>query len=258
MGDLAEVLIKYGRPLWSAIGDENAARVAGAAQMVSDRLFGPEGTDAQRSFEAGRRAFKRGLRDVRYENPYGAFAAEMAGNILLGAGVDKALKMSGLLKILERPFRLKPRQAPANAATVRAQYPKRSREQWQADLKYGKDQFNKLRARGPLKREGHPDAVVTNSTSWRKIRQGNMRGKYEMLREVPDIYATGKHRIQPRFKERRDQFEQFHWFEKNNRGIQVGESPQGRTLYNVNPNVRLYLLEHPEMAERLGIDLTKL
>ena len=47
MGNLAEALIKYGRPLWSAIGDDNAASVAGAAQMVNDYLFGPEGPNGR-------------------------------------------------------------------------------------------------------------------------------------------------------------------------------------------------------------------
>ena len=259
MGDLAEALIKYGRPLWSAIGDDNAASVAGAAQMANDYLFGPEGTDAQHSFEAGRRAFKQGLRDVRYENPYGAFAAEMAGNILLEAVVGKALKMSGLLKMLERPFRLKPRQAPAKAAAVRAQYPKRSRAQWQEDLRYGKEQFNALRARGPLKREGHPDARINAKVSWRKIKEGNNPQSYEMLDEVPDIYATGTY-YPPRglYKGRSDDLQQFHWFQKGNRGVQVAEDETGRVLYNVNSNVEKYLVEHPEVAKRLGIDISKL
>ena len=66
--------------------------------MGSDYLLGPEGSDAQRSFEVGRRAFKRGLRDVRYENPYGAFAAEMAGNVaLLGLGEHATSKALGKL-----------------------------------------------------------------------------------------------------------------------------------------------------------------
>ena len=145
MGQLTEALIKYGRPFWSAIGDENAARVAGATQMGSDYLLGPEGSDAQRSFEVGRRAFKRGLRDVRYENPYGAFAAEMAGNILLGAGAGRALKVARILEELDKPFRVRPTQMPAGSSAAEG-YPKRTRQQWQADLKYGKDQFNKLRA----------------------------------------------------------------------------------------------------------------
>ena len=247
MGNLAEALIKYGRPLWSAIGDDNAASVAGAAQMVNDYLFGPEGTDAQRSFEAGRRAFKQGLRDVRYENPYGAFAAEMAGNILLGAGAGKALKMGRLLEILDKPFQV--------SASVQS-YPKRTRQQWQADLQYGKEQFNALRARGPLKREGHPDAVVTGK-SWKKIKEFNKRENYDMLPDVPDIYATGKHHIQPRLKGREDDFEKFHWFEKDNRGIQVAEDETGRVLYNVNSNVAKYLVEHPEVAKRLGIKIPK-
>ena len=248
MGNLAEALIKYGRPLWSAIGDDNAASVAGAAQMVNDYLFGPEGTDAQRSFEAGRRAFKQGLRDVRYENPYGAFAAEMAGNILLGAGAGKALKMGRLLEILDKPFQV--------LASVRV-YPKRTRQQWQADLQYGKEQFNALRARGPLKREGHPDAAVTHK-SWDKIRNGNIPEKYDMLPDVQDIYATGEHHMQPRLKERMDEFDRFHWFQKNNKGIQIGENQYGRTLYNVNPDVRQYLIEHPEVARRVGIDIKQL
>ena len=122
MTTLAQALIKYGRPFWSAIGDDNAASVAGSTQMLSDYLFGPEATDAQRSFEAGRRAFKQGLRKVRFENPYGAFAAEMAGNMALWGigdyGTRKAFgKMAGafnrwdaargeraLRKALERGF----------------------------------------------------------------------------------------------------------------------------------------------------------
>ena len=250
MGDLAQALIKYGRPLWSAIGDDNAASVAGAAQMVNDYLFGPEGTDAQRSFEAGRRAFKQGLRDVRYENPYGAFAAEMAGNILLGAGAGRALKMSRLLKILDKPFQV---SAPVQS------YPKRTRQQWQADLQYGKEQFNALRARGPLKREGHPDARINAKVSWRKIKEGNNPQSYDMLDEVPDIYATGTY-YPPRglYKGRSDDFQQFHWFQKGNRGVQVAEDETGRVLYNVNPDIRQYLLEHPATAKRLGIDISKL
>ena len=242
MGNLAEALIKYGRPLWSAIGDDNAASVAGAAQMVNDYLFGPEGTDAQRSFEAGRRAFKQGLRDVRYENPYGAFAAEMAGNILLGTGAGKALKMSRLLKILDKPFQV---SAPVQS------YPKRTRQQWQADLQYGKEQFNALRARGPLKREGHPDAAVTNK-AWNKIKRQNLREKYDMLPDVPDIYATGNYYgPQSSTKVRGDKFRQFHWYQKGNQGIQVGEGPNGRALYNVNADVEQYLLKHPEMRDLL-------
>lgn len=242
MGNLAEALIKYGRPLWSAIGDDNAASVAGAAQMVNDYLFGPEGTDAQRSFEAGRRAFKQGLRDVRYENPYGAFAAEMAGNILLGAGAGKALKMSRLLEILDKPFQ--------GSASVQS-YPKRTRQQWQADLQYGKEQFNALRARGPLTREGHPDAAVTGK-SWKKIKQNNNRANYDMLRNVPDIYEQGQYHgpINLR-KDRTDNFNSFHWYQKDNQGITIGEGKSGRTLYNVNRDVSDFLQTHPELAKIL-------
>lgn len=195
---------------------------------------------------------------MRYENPYGAFAAEMAGNILLEAVVGKALKMSGLLKMLERPFRLKPRQAPAKAAAVRAQYPKRSRAQWQEDLRYGKEQFNALRARGPLKREGHPDAAVTGK-SWKKIKEFNKRENYDMLPDVPDIYATGEYYgPAPLNKVRKDDFTQLHWYQKGNRGIQVGENRNNRILYNINPNVADYLRKTPNIAVRLGIDISKL
>lgn len=78
-----------------------------------------------------------------------------------------------------------------------------------------------------------------------------------MLPDVPDIYATGKHHIQPRLKGREDDFEKFHWFEKDNRGIQVAEDETGRVLYNVNSNVAKYLVEHPEVAKRLGIKIPK-
>lgn len=250
MSGLAEVLIKYGRPFWSAIGDENAARVAGATQMVSDYLLGPEGSDAQRSFEVGRRAFKRGLRDVRYENPYGAFAAQMAGNILLGAGAGRALKVARILEELDKPFRVRPTQTPAGSRAAEG-YPKRTRQQWQADLQYGKEQFNALRARGPLKREGHPDAVVTGK-SWKKIKQNNNRANYDMLRNVPDIYEQGQYHGPINLKkDRTDDFNSFHWYQKDNQGITIGEGKSGRTLYNVNRDVSDFLQTHPELAKIL-------
>lgn len=76
-------LIKYGRPFWAGIGEDNAANVAGATQALVDRLFGPK-QDAQTSFEQGRRDFKRGLHATRYESPYGATTAETLGTAAFG------------------------------------------------------------------------------------------------------------------------------------------------------------------------------
>ena len=47
MGDLAEALIKYGRPLWNAIGDDNAASVAGAAQKGNQGIEVGEGPNGR-------------------------------------------------------------------------------------------------------------------------------------------------------------------------------------------------------------------
>lgn len=246
-------LIKYGRPFWAGIGEDNAANVAGATQTLVDRLFGPK-QDAQTSFEQGRRDFKRGLHDTRYESPYGAATAETLGTAAFGwlgglgsSRAAKALDVARLLQKLNEPYY--------------SQAIRRSWEQWkkQRNLRYGRKQFNALRDRGPLKREGEHDARISTRTSWRKIRQGNSRDKYDMLQEVPDIYANGDYYGPSALnKIRPDDFKRFHWYQKENRGIQVGEDDMGRVLYNVNPDVRRFLLEHPQKAKELGIDITKL
>lgn len=244
-------LIKYGRPFWAGIGEDNAANVAGATQALVDRLFGPK-QDAQTSFEQGRRDFKRGLHDTRYESPYGAATAETLGTAAVGwlgglgtSRAAKALDFMRFLQKLKEPYYVQP---------IR-----RSRAQWQNDLQYGRKQFNALRARSPLKRQGTADARINAKVSWRKIKNGNSRDKYDMLQEVPDIYATGDYYGPSALnKIRPDDFKRFHWYQKGNRGIQVGEDDMGRVLYNVNPDVRRFLLEHPQKAKELGIDITKL
>lgn len=258
---LAERLMKYGRPFWAAIGEDNAADVAGAANVAASYLFGPDNVSAEEAFYQGRRDYERDLHDARWESPFAAFGAEALGTAAfaglggIGArGAVKAFKMADFVRRLYEPYGgyrhlQQQRKTPE---------PYRTRKQWRADLEYGKEQFNRLRARGPLKREGHPDAIVNRNTSWPKIRQGNHRKNYDMLEDVPDIYATGEYHMQPRLKERNDNFEKFHWFQKGNRGIQVAENKDGRVLYNINPDVRQFLLEHPGVAEKLGIDLTKL
>ena len=241
------VFAQFARVMLTPLGDDNAARIAGATNLLAHQAAGT-GVDAQTAFEQGRKEFKQDLRQTRLEHPFGAFGAEMAGTAALaglGGTAAKALRLGALLNALEKPF-------------VRGSaYPKRSRQQWQKDLQYGKEQFNALRARGPLKREGHPDARINSKVSWGKIRKGNLPEKYDMLRDVPDIYATGEYHMQPRLKKRKDDFEKFHWFQKDNRGIQVAEDETGRVLYNVNPNVAKYLVEHPEVAKKLGVQIPK-
>lgn len=243
------VFAQFARVMLTPLGDDNAARIAGATNLLAHQAAGT-GVDAQTAFEQGRKEFKQDLRQTRLEHPFGAFGAEMAGTAALaglGGTAAKALRLGALLNALEKPF-------------VRGSaYPKRSRQQWQKDLQYGKEQFNALRARGPLKREGHPDARISARTSWRKIKEQNLQEKYDMLRDVPDIYATGDYYGPiPLNKVRDDDFSAFHWFQKENRGIQVGEDDMGRVLYNVNSDVKRYLLEHPEKAKELGIDVRKL
>ena len=79
---------------------------------------------------------------------------------------------------------------------------------------------------------------------------------YEVLKSIVD--STEEDKLHDTIKERMDEFDRFHWFQKNNKGIQIGENQHGRTLYNVNPDVRQYLIEHPEVARRLGIDIKQL
>lgn len=249
---LAERLMKYGRPFWAAIGEGNAADVAGAANVAASYLFGPDNVSAEEAFYQGRRDYERDLHDARWESPFAAFAAEALGTAAFGVlgarGAVKAFNMADLLRRLNEPYG-------GNKHLAR----QRTREQWRADLEYGKEQFNALRARGPLKREGHPDARISARTSWRKIKEQNLQEKYDMLHDVPDIYATGDYYGPiPLNKVRDDDFSAFHWFQKENRGIQVGEDDMGRVLYNVNSDVKRYLLEHPEKAKELGIDVRKL
>ena len=258
----AERLMKYGRPFWAAIGEDNAADAAGAANVVTSYLFGPDNVSAEEAFYQGRRDYERDLHAARWESPFAAFGAEALGTAAfaglggIGArGAMKAFNMADFVRRLNEPYGgythlQEQRKTPE---------PHRTPEQKRLDLEYGREQFNALRERGPLKREGHPDARISRRISWRKIKHHNMREKYDMLEEVPDIYATGEYYgPAPLNKVRKDDFNQFHWFQKGNHGIQVGESPQGRTLYNVNPDVRRFLLEHPETARKLGIDISKL
>ena len=235
------VFTQFARAMLSPLGDENAARIAGATNLLAHKAAGT-GVDAQTAFEQGRKEFKRDLRQTRWEYPFGALGAEMAGTAALaglGGTAAKALRLGALLNALEKPFV----RAPA--------YPKRSRRQWQADLQYGKEQFNALRARGPLKREGHPDAVVTGK-SWKKIKQNNNRANYDMLRNMPDIYEQGQYHGPINLKkDRTDNFNSFHWYQKDNQGITIGEGKSGRTLYNVNRDVSDFLQTHPELAKIL-------
>ncbi|MBR3603100.1 MAG: hypothetical protein IKL48_00145 [Elusimicrobiaceae bacterium] len=86
MGEKKNInVFDYGRPFWAVIGDDNAANVAGASQIVADLLFGPKGMDAQNSFERGKKEFKDELRRVRFESPFTSLGAEMAGEAAFGA-----------------------------------------------------------------------------------------------------------------------------------------------------------------------------
>ena len=252
--------MKYGRPFWAAIGEDNAADVAGAANVAASYLFGPDNVSAEEAFYQGRRDYKRDLHDARWESPFAAFAAEALGTAAFGAlgarGAVKAFNMADFLRRLNEPYGGYKHLARQDRAPEPAY---RTPQQKRQDLEYGKEQFNALRARGPLKREGHPDARINAKVSWRKIKDGNNPQSYDMLDEVPDIYATGTY-YPPRglYKDRNDDFHQFHWFQKGNRGIQVAEDKIGRVLYNVNPDIRQFLLEHPATAKRLGIDISKL
>lgn len=233
------IFTRLARPALSAIGDEPAARVAGASNMLMHALAGA-GTDAGEAFEQGRQDFKRGLKNARYANPYGAFLSELGTEGVVGAAGGKAvLTIPKIVQALREPFE------------VKAAYPRRTREQWRKDLARGREEFNKLRARGPLKRPGHPDAQVTGK-SWGKIKQGNIPEKYDMLGEAPDVYATGEYLGPAQLnKARTDDFKRFHWYQKGNRGVQVGESKYKRILYNVDPDVEQYLLKHPEIRDLL-------
>lgn len=217
--------------------------VAGVSNVFAN--IAAQNTEFAKNYAQGKEAYARELEQVRGENPGISFVLEMGGCALTGGMLAKLLK-KGL--------------GVANALrTAKKVYPHRSREQWQKDLAYGREEFNKLRDLGPLKREGHPNAYVTAKHSWPKIRHGNIPEKYDMLRDAPDIYATGEYTgPTPAEEGHKHGFDQFHWFEKNNKGLQVGENVRGRMLYNVNPNVKQFLLEHPEKAEQLGIDISKL
>ncbi len=230
-------------PLYNGLTFGEGENVAGLSNSLANLATG--NTDFENNFYNGKKEYEQKLNQVKERHPILTILEEAASGGLTGGAIAKLLKSGlGIRKILQ--------------SIDKKQYPHRSREQWKKDLEYGKKEFNKLRGQSPLKREGQPDVYVTGNTSWSKIRQGNRREKYEMLQDVPDIYSTGTHYARPRIKQRADNFDNFHWFEKNNKGIQIGESKTGRTLYNVNPNIKRYLLEHPEKATEWGIDVTKL
>lgn len=216
--------------------------VAGASNALAGALAGYATGDEYRE---GKEAYERQLEQMRGEHPGVSAILEAGGGLIPSTAIAKLIKGGyGVANILKNSKKI---------------YPKRTREQWKADYEYGKQEFNKLRGQSPLKREGHPDAEVTGRISGRKIRQGNIPEKYDMLHEVPDIYANGiYHGPTAPEKEHGIDFKNFHWFEKDNKGIQVVEMPNKRVLYNVNPDVRKYLIEHPEKAAQLGIDVTKL
>lgn len=228
------------KSLYNGLGLEQGDKLAGLSNSLANLAAG--NTDFENNFYNGQREYVQALEQERAAHPISSILTEMAGGALTGAGIGKLLQRGyGVVKALKHSKQV---------------YPRRTREQWKADYEYGKEEFNKLRAQSPLKRDGHPDAIVTKK-SWDKIKQGNIPEKYEMLQDVPDIYKTGEYHVQPRIKSRGDDFTSFHWFQKNNKGIQIGEGKEGRSLYNVNPNIRQYLLEHPDVAEKLGIDLSK-
>lgn len=229
-------------PLYNGLTVAEGANVAGLSNSLANLAAG--NTDFENNFYNGKKAYEQRFNQVKDRHPILTVLEEAAGGGLTGGGVAKLLK-SGyrVAKILKN---------------AKQTYPRRTREQWKADLEYGRQEFNKLRDLGPLKREGHPDTTVSLK-SWGKIKQGNNRANYEMLQDVPDIYANGNY-VAPNDinKIRTDDFNRFHWFEKDNKGIMVGENRNNRILYNVNSDVRNYLLEHPEKARELGIDITKL
>lgn len=102
----------------------------------------------------------------------------------------------------------------------------------------GKVHFNLLRAAGPLLRKDEPSARVSGK-SWWKIKGSPDWRTYQAIKEIPDIYSTGKYSgPTPNNKKRTDGMKQWHWFEKEKdglkMGLQVGEDEKGRVVYNIN------------------------
>ena len=228
-------------PLYNGLTMDEGGNMAGMSNSLANMAAG--NTDFENNFYNGKKEYEKQLANAKEQHPILSVLAQLAGGTLGGVGVAKLIRKGlGVANALK------------NAKQV---YPRRSREQWKADLEYGRQEFNKLREQSPLKREGHPDAYVTKK-SWDKIRGGNIPEKYEMLQDVPDIYATGEY-DGPTLAEpgHNNGFNQFHWIHKGNKGITVGETENARVLYNVNPNIRQYLLEHPAAVKKLGIDNLK-
>lgn len=244
---LVKVLAQYSKPALNGLTMQQADRVAGLSNVLMNWVAHSH-TPAENAYWQGKKAFQKDLRDVRYQHPYGSWMAELAGQFLPVRNATRgAMTLAELAELLRKPYN-----------SVKGPYPRRTPQQWREDLEYGRQEFNKLRKLGPLKREGQPDVAVIHK-SWDKIRGGNIPEKYDMLRDVPDIYANGEYSgPTPAEPGHNNGFDQFHWYQQDNKGIQIGESSKGRMLYNVNPNVKRYLLEHPNMAGKLGVDITKL
>lgn len=230
-------------PVYNGIVFGEGDNFAGLTNSLASLLAG--NTNFERNFYKGKNDYAKKLEDARTKNPTISFILENVGGALSGSAIARAIsKGAGVAGTLR---------------TAQKTYPRRSRKQWDKDLEIGWKKFEKLRSESPLKREGHPDARVTRKVSWGKIKENNIPEKYEMLPNVPDIYATGEYYgPTPPQPGHGNGFKQFHWMQKNNQGIQVGEDQYGRVLYNVNYDIKKFLLDHPDKAKELGIDITKL
>ena len=242
------VFAQFARVMLTPLGDDNAARIAGATNLLAHQAAGT-GVDAQTAFEQGRKEFKQDLRQTRLEHPFGAFGAEMAGTAALaglGGTAAKALRLGALLNALEKPF-------------VRGSaYPKRSRQQWQADLQYGKEQFKWLQKHG-LHRQGEDDPAILHR-SWNKIKQGNNPQTYDAIRDAPSIYANGTKMSYPETNSAKhptnmsyDYYVQPLSFPRQNRTGVVNianDKVIGRYLKNIMGNLEDYIKKHPEFLEK--------
>lgn len=226
-------------PAYNGLSFSKGKELAGLSNAVVNFLAGNEGFED--NYRRGYNNFERQLENSRANHTVASALSELGGSVINGAALAKLLKSGyGVVNALK-----------SGAKVVKKVYPKRTKEQIKQDRAYGKEEFLKLRDLSPLTREGHSPASVS-AKSWEKISQYNIPEKYDMLHNVPDIYANGEYFGPiPAEHGHNNNFSQFHWFEKNNQGLQVGENNTGRILYNVNPDVKQFLLEHPDTARKI-------
>ncbi len=125
----------------------------------------------------------------------------------------------------------------------------------------GKEHFKILRAGGPLVRKGEKPANIS-SRSWDHIKKSPDWKSHDAIQYIRDVHNTGRSRLNvPNNKTRNDSFASWDYYKKIVQTpdgpkeilVTVGKRPEGRLLWNVNPDVEEFLQKHPNKRKELSL-----